>query len=422
MTWLILVLMIWITFKWLFKIRLEVVAGTLVYGLGLVNFRLARGTWHKITGFRQAPVFHKPPPLVPENILDVDRCYPNMTGLQVFLGLNEHKRPIIEDLDRYHTLIAGTTGAGKTTILNGIICQLVQRGSQFFDNWELYILDLKSDETDFLYLWKPICDGYYALDEDGSTSSAISAMTEITRRMNSSQKRILVIVDEVAMLTDMSPDQNMTRDGIASLRRVTAQLRSRGAFICATQRPHFKTLDRNITGNLERKICLRTDDEPTARMILRRNVKLDFNPIELKDGEFVVHRPSKKDIRGRSLMVNLPEDINQAMAGLLQIKGESDIRLRLLLEEINKIKVGDQVPGINKIAPSFKGLHSKHIEAYRRNFANAGIYAPIIRAKSVRGYTLAASHRDAPRILVEYIQAGKWQEDPEPVNMKEEQL
>lgn len=420
MSWLILVLLVWLTFKWLFKVRLEVVVGTVIYGLAIGNWRWIRGGYRKIMYARHAPVFHKPPPLVPESILDVDRCYPNMNGLQVFLGLSEFRKPIIEDLDRYHTLIAGTTGAGKTTILNGIICQLVQRGSQFFDNWEMYILDLKSHEEDFLYLWRPICDGYYALDEDGSTRTAIEALLEITQKMNSARKKILVIIDEVAMLTDMAPDPAMTRAGVATLRRVTAQLRSSGAFIGATQRPHYKTLDRNITGNLERKVCLRTDDEPTARMILRKNVKLHFDPTSLKDGEFVMHRPGRKDIRGRSLLVKLPEDINQAMAGLLQIQGESDIRLRLLLEEINKIKVGDEVPGINKITPSFKGLHSGQVTAYRRNFVQAGIYQPIIRAKAVRGYVLVASHRDAPRMLVEYIQAGKWQEDPEPVNMREE--
>lgn len=418
MTWLILVLLVWLTFKWLFKIRLEVVAGTVIYGLGLVQYRIVRSSYHKIVSIHQAPVFHKPPPLVPESVLDVDRCYPNMTGLQVFFGLNEFRKPIIEDLDRYHTLIAGTTGGGKTNILNQVICQLVQRGSQFFDNWELYILDLKSHEDDFLYLWKPICDGYYALDEDGSTRNAIEALLAITQKMTNTKKRILVIVDEVAMLTDMAPDQALTRAGEATLRRVTAQLRSSGAFIGATQRPHYKTLGRNVTGNLERKICLRTDDEPTARMILRKNVKLDFDPTMLKDGEFVLHRPGRKT-RGRSLLVKLPEDINQAMSGLLQIQGESDIRLRLLLEEINKIKVGDRIPGINKIAPSFNGLTSHHIEAYRRNFVLAGIYEPVIRAKAVRGYVLVKSHRDAPVLLRDYIQAGKWQEDPAPINMKE---
>jgi len=394
----------------LFKIRLEVLIGTLFYGTFLVIKRGLAGLVSKFKRWRsgrQAQVIVRP--AVPEKVTQINSVY-RLSGLEVVLGLDSNHKPIRYDLDEYHTLLAGNTGFGKTNILNSIIAQLVGRGSSFLDYYDLYLFDLKSDEKDHLSKWAPVITGYFPLDEDASTMYAVQQLENLVRTLNQRKKKVVVIIDELAAMTEMVPthDRLAKQAGKEMIRQAAAKLRAYGALIAATQRPHFEVVDRQITSQLDGKICLHTDDLETAKMILRTTSKPKWDTRTFQRGEFIIRTP-RYEKRGRSLLMTVPAEIDATVFNIIEARSQGDIRMKLLASVAGNLDKGANVPGINTVAPNFEGLHSKDIEAYYRNFVNAGVFA---NKKGTAGRVLAVEYPMAQAALVQYIKDGRWEEDP----------
>lgn len=409
-------LALYIAMRSVFKIRIDVWIGTILYGMFLIIRKLlvmfynkAVIVWNTALGVRREAVIQR---LRADTVSDFNSVY-RMELAEV--ALTASNRPVKADLEKYHTLIAGASGAGKTVFLNQALAQLIGRGDKFFSEYELYILDLKSSRQDYLSLWAPVVTGYFGIDEDGSTKSAIAALESITEHMHRNEdKRIGIVIDELAMLTSQAPNPEMRKKGVAVLQRVSSQLRDRGFLVIATQRPHHQVIERNVTGNLERKICMRVDSVNTAKMILQRTPKTDAT--RLRNGEFILNEPGKrKEIVGRTMQMNLPDEIGRIVNAVLEARAEKDKRLRAFREACLGIEVGTNLPGINKIYKII-GITNKDMEAYYRNYALAGAITPNISQKSGKttGYKLAQGYNTAFRNVSDYIREEKWKSNPEP--------
>lgn len=407
--------------KKFFKFEAEVIIGTFFYFLLLVLQRLGLGSWRlsRATYNRARAIEIKVPerPQIAHSVLDLNNVY-RLKDLEVILGFDHNKRPVRIDLDKFHTLISGVTGSGKTVLLNGIIAQLVSR-PDFKEKYSLYLLDLKSSKHDYLKSWAPVVDGYYPIDENGSSEAAINALSEIAESMHRQDtgKRIVVIIDELAMLTSQSTDNEARRRGKALLQRLAAQIRDRGAMIAATQRPHFEVIDRMVAANFEHKICLRVDDNNTdAKLILR------FKPTNdatlLRDGEFILRVPGARNREqiGRSMLMQLPGEIDTVVSGIVEATAENDDRIRLFKMACNSLVAGAPVPGVNKMA-LMDGFNAEYIKGAYINYAQAGAFVPVWDAKrnQTGSYKMAQDYLSGVRTVVSYIGQGKWEAAPKPI-------
>ena len=79
------------------------------------------------------------------NLLDYVEKY-KTDNLQALIGIDYNNKPIVFDLKKsVHTLIGGSTGMGKTNIINNIIYSLASKNTS--KELKLYIIDIKKTLT-----------------------------------------------------------------------------------------------------------------------------------------------------------------------------------------------------------------------------------------------------------------------------------
>lgn len=408
-----------IVLKRLFRFEAEVIIGTTLYFLYLVGARISTGVVR--LGLKSWVAARKVNVQLPQkkttvtSVLDYNSVY-RLSGLEVIMGFDKTGRPLRVDLDRYHTLIAGTSGAGKTTLVQGIVAQLATRPG-FSDLYDLYIIDLKHGR-DYLEMWKPVVKGYYSLDDAGTSTEAVAALKELVETMHvqDNGRRKVVIIDEVANLTSQSTDPELKKHGFAVLMRIAAQLRDVGALVAATQRPHFQTIERGVTANLERKICMRIDDEKDAKLTLRFMPQV--NCTDFKDGEFLLKEPGARNREqlGRSLMFHAPKEIDIAVSHLIDLTADNDDRMKVFKLAAATLAVGDNLPGVRQAMWKSAGFNIEFMRTCYKNFHHAGaVTADVDKRGQPNAYLLAADFPIAYRRVVEYIQAGKWESAPQTI-------
>lgn len=185
-------------------------------------------------------------------------------SLPVAMGISSNNLPVIFDLAAMpHLLIAGTTGGGKSVLLNTIISSILFRTTP--NKCRLLMIDPKrvefspynglphlfapvATETDeILYTLKELCrimDDRYKLFEQ----------TGIKDIKQSNLPRIVLVVDELA-------DLIMTGGGEAGDYLIRLAQKSRAAgihLIIATQRPTREVLPGLLCANIPAKIALKT--------------------------------------------------------------------------------------------------------------------------------------------------------------------
>jgi len=335
---------------------------------------------------------------------------------EVVLGLNG-RRPIKADLERHHTIIAGSTGSGKTNELHGILCQFFGKNSRFTDVADVYLIDLKDDPHDSLQAWKPLLAGFASIGEDGSIDQAISLLNTIQRLIRTGQqkKRVVLMIDEVAMLTFQAPDATVRKEGERLLTIISSQLRAWGVLICATQHPKWDQVPTAIRYNLSRQVCFMVANRDHAGVIL--NTRPSEDELPNKPGEFIMRQPgSRQLIHGQAMLVNLPGDIDKVVWACLGDGADSDWRVKLLWDAASQKLAGGKVDGIQKMRKA--GTYGQDVlEAAYRNYALAGAFtAPERRGE---GYILSADFPTAVGLVKNYIADGSWQQDPKPFTEKE---
>lgn len=414
----ILALLIELTFRVITKNRLKpsVIVGTMMYGVILVIVRfvtLAINTYKRVE-FEKSQ--RKPQrPRLPTRSTDITSSY-SLNPFEVVL--HSSRRPIKVDFKKHHTLIAGMTGFGKTNIINLILVQLFGKGVSFSDLCDVYLFDLKGDCDDYLHLWKPLLKGYYSITEDrAGIGGALNVLEAIANEVHTGEKdkHIIVIIDEVAVLTAHAPDKRIRTWGKATLGSLASKLRSRGTLIAATQYPKHDVLPLEIRSNLDRKIGLGVDDRIQADLIWRTIPSDETWPVH--PGEFLIREPGRRGLRaGRAMLVRLPEDIERIVGNVMVANGQDDKRLMFFAEIAVGLNVGASIVGVNRRIKDAKELGQDHIPqakmvVWYRNFALAGALAPPER----RGqqYKLAKPYTEALICVRGYINRNEWKEEPE---------
>ena len=239
-----------------------------------------------------------------KNILASEEMSKHKSKLAVSLGRDTASKPMIVDIDRMpHCLIAGTTGSGKSILINSIISSLLFRNSP--DELKLILIDPKRVElTNFNgipHLLTPV------ITEPEKILSALKwAMAEMDRRYKLFQSvgvrniagynemsgfqalpYIVIIVDELADLMMFAPvevEDAITR--IAQLARATGI-----HLVVATQRPSVDVITGLIKANIPCRIA--------------------FNVSSMIDSRVILDTPGAEKLLGRGDMLFLPPDASK---------------------------------------------------------------------------------------------------------------
>lgn len=239
-----------------------------------------------------------------KNILSSDEMQKYKSKLAVALGRDTASRPVIVDLDKMpHCLIAGTTGSGKSVLINAFIGSLLFRNSP--DELKIILIDPKRVEltnyNGIPHLLTPV------ITEPEKILSALKwAMAEMDRRYKLFQSvgvrnisgynemsgfqalpYIVIIVDELADLMMFAPveiEDAITR--IAQLARATGI-----HLVVATQRPSVDVITGLIKANIPCRIA--------------------FNVSSMVDSRVIIDTPGAEKLLGRGDMLFLPPDASK---------------------------------------------------------------------------------------------------------------
>lgn len=170
-----------------------------------------------------------------------------------------------------HVLVAGNTGSGKSVTMHNIICSLLLKNTP--NTMSLLLIDPKRVEFKFFYKNNPclfcpvVTDPTEALER---LEQAANVMMERYDRMEEegrrlwTGKKLYIVIDEIADL--ISAGGKRLENAIEEIARL-----GRGAgihLIVATQHPTADVLSRQITVNLDTRICLRVSDAYASRLVL----------------------------------------------------------------------------------------------------------------------------------------------------------
>ena len=239
-----------------------------------------------------------------KGVLASDEMQKHKSKLAVALGRDTSSRSMVVDLDKMpHVLIAGTTGSGKSVMLNSIIASLLFRNSP--DELKLILIDPKRVElTNFNgipHLLTPV------ITEPEKILSALKwSMAEMDRRYKLFQSvgvrnitgynemsgfqalpYIVIIVDELADLMMFAPVE--IEDSIP---RIAQLARATGIhLVIATQRPSVDVITGLIKANIPCRIA--------------------FNVSSMIDSRVILDGPGAEKLLGRGDMLFLPPDASK---------------------------------------------------------------------------------------------------------------
>ena len=170
-----------------------------------------------------------------------------------------------------HILIAGTTGSGKSVMLHNIICSLLLRNTT--STAEFLLIDPKMVELEYFYKNNPCLFCPVVTDPSEALRQIERAADVMMRRYDSIKSegkrfwtgsKLYIVIDEIADL--ISAGGKRLEKAIEKIARL-----GRGAgvhLIVATQHPTAKVLSRQITTNLDTRICLRVNDIYASRLVI----------------------------------------------------------------------------------------------------------------------------------------------------------
>lgn len=206
------------------------------------------------------------------------------------LGQDHEGNVVVEDLVTLpHMLIAGSTGGGKSTLLNGIIATLAyyKTSSQL----KIILSDVKQVEfTHFVGLphlvFPPATSVIRSIEQldwaEGEINNRLGILAKNgCQNIGQFQERfpgrefpyILIIIDELAeLLTSRSKnDQDESLGKLAEYKLATIAQKARASgvhVIAATQRPSVKVVEGNIKSNFPARISFRLPSEADSRTVL----------------------------------------------------------------------------------------------------------------------------------------------------------
>ncbi len=243
--------------------------------------------------------------------------------LTVSLGLDVSGNPVVANIAKMpHVLIAGTTGSGKSVLINSFISSLLFRASPA--EVKLILIDPKRVEligyNGIPHLMTPVI-----VEVEKILASLKWAMDEMDRRYKTFAERgvrnidsfnelagfqslpyIIILIDELADLMAFAPVD--VEDAIA---RLAQMARATGIhLVVSTQRPSVDVITGLIKANIPCRIA--------------------FNVSSMIDSRVILDTPGAEKLLGRGDMLYIPPD--QAKPTRIQGAFVSDKEVRKLVE------------------------------------------------------------------------------------------
>lgn len=249
----------------------------------------------------------------------------NRSKLCVSLGLDVSGNAVVANIAKMpHVLIAGTTGSGKSVLINSFICSLLFRASP--SEVKLILIDPKRVEltgyNNIPHLLTPVI-----VEVEKILSALKWAMNEMDRRYKLFAEKgvrnidaynessgfqvlpyIVILIDELADLMAFAPVE--VEDAIA---RLAQMARATGIhLVLATQRPSVDVITGLIKANIPCRIA--------------------FNVSSMIDSRVILDSPGAEKLLGRGDMLYIPPD--QAKPSRIQGTYVSDQEVRKLVENL----------------------------------------------------------------------------------------
>lgn len=257
-----------------------------------------------------------------KQMLQADVLRGAKSKLTVALGLDVSGNPLVVNIARMpHILIAGTTGSGKSVLINAWICSLLYRATP--DEVRLILVDPKRVElvgyNGIPHLLTPVI-----VDTDKILSALKWAMQEMDRRYKQFSEvgvrnidsfnelsgfqalpYIVILVDELADLMAYAPVE--VEDAIA---RLAQMARATGIhLVIATQRPSVDVITGLIKANIPCRIA--------------------FNVSSMIDSRVIIDMPGAEKLLGRGDMLYIPPE--QAKPSRIQGTFVSEVEVQKLV-------------------------------------------------------------------------------------------
>jgi S-DNA-T family DNA segregation ATPase FtsK/SpoIIIE len=209
-----------------------------------------------------------------KNLLGSEEMTKQKSKLAVVLGRDTASRPIVVDIAKMpHCLIAGTTGSGKSVMINAFIATLLYRNSP--DELKLIMIDPKRVEM----------SGYKLFQSVGVRN--IQAYNEMSGFQ--ALPYIVIFIDELADLMMFAPVE--VEDAITRLAQLA---RATGIhLVVATQRPSVDVITGLIKANIPCRIA--------------------FNVSSMIDSRVILDGPGAEKLLGRGDMLFMPPDASKPM-------------------------------------------------------------------------------------------------------------
>lgn len=239
-----------------------------------------------------------------KNILSYDAMRTNKSKLAVGLGQDVSGNPVITDIGKLpHILIAGTTGSGKSVLVNALIATLLFRASP--QEVKLILVDPKRVEltefNDIPHLLTPVI-----IESEKILSALKWSTAEMDRRyklFHDAQVRniasynelsgfqalpyIVIIIDELQNLMEFAPVE--VEDCVV---RLAAMARATGIhLVLATQRPSVDVITGLIKANIPCRIA--------------------FNVSSMVDSRVILDQPGAEKLLGKGDMLYVPPDASK---------------------------------------------------------------------------------------------------------------
>lgn len=210
-------------------------------------------------------------------------------NMPILIGATPEGEDIIRDLGKMpHLMVGGTTGAGKTIFLYGLLVSLLKTHP---DPATLRLFVSTSKPEDFIFFnalphletEEVIADAEQAVDLLQSyltqafeerltilTDARCRDIGEYNTRHQPPLPPLVIIVDEFADLADqLAYDRAGQRAFYTQLRRVAQLGRNRGIhLVLCTQRPSADLVPTNIRNLMNVRVALRVNDSTASKMIL----------------------------------------------------------------------------------------------------------------------------------------------------------
>lgn len=215
--------------------------------------------------------------------------------LPLLLGQNTYGDPVAIDLEEQpHVLIAGSTGGGKSILLQSLLSGLALLKAK--DDLRLILVDTKKLDLSLFSTLPQVVD---SVENPEQMHNALSRLMTIVRKRTDAMKGVarniteynklnptsklpyyVVVIDEVADLIDQDKNQIEWKDPRIEdyprlPQRITSLLqicRAAGVHvICATQRSSVDVVKGVIKANLPTRIALKTASRADSQCILSQS-------------------------------------------------------------------------------------------------------------------------------------------------------